>query len=600
MTIARRLFSARVAAVFVMVSAAHSAATQGNVVNVSTVSQLQAAVSSLTSNTTIVIAPGTYRLTQELLIRNGVTNVTVRGATANRDDVVILGSGMNVRGVNIPLKVENAQGVTIANLSIGEAFFHPIQLQGEQGADRIRISNVRLFDAGEQFLKSTVDFQNPNGVDDVIVEHSLIEYTVIGPDHGYTEGIDVHYGANWQVRHNVFRNIHVPANAPDRLRPAVLFWSGSRDTVVHSNTFINCERGIIFGLGPQPPFAHGHSGGSIYNNFIYRTEPVNADAGISLWDSPGTRVYHNTVIQNGTYPAAIEYRFPSTTGVEIINNLTDGLILQRDSAQGVVHTNYTQATADFFVNAAAADLHLSPTATLAIDRGANVSAVTADWDGDPRPAGAAPDLGADERRTASGNQPPSAVMTATPTTGPAPLTVTFDGRGSTDPENGPLTHSWVFGDGQSGAGSTIVHSYAAAGSYTATLRVVDSAGAEAFHSLTIVVGDSAVPTPPSVPTPPGDGPVPIPPLAAPTNLQGVEVFGLVLVVWTDNAQNETAYIVERALDFDGAFAEIARLPANTRWSIDGNLPAGTYLYRVRAATEDQVSTYSNVVRVDVK
>ena len=192
MTIARRLFSTRMAAVIVMVSAAHSAATQGNVVNVSTVSQLQAAVSSLTSNTTIVIAPGTYRLTQELLIRNGVTNVTVRGATANRDDVVILGSGMNVRGVNIPLKVENAQGVTIANLSIGEAFFHPIQLQGEQGADRIRISNVRLFDAGEQFLKSTVDFQNPNGVDDVIVEHSLIEYTVIGPDHGYTEGIDVH------------------------------------------------------------------------------------------------------------------------------------------------------------------------------------------------------------------------------------------------------------------------------------------------------------------------------------------------------------------------------------------------------------------------
>lgn len=593
MTIARRLFSTRMAAVIVMVSAAHSAATQGNVVNVSTVSQLQAAVSSLTSNTTIVIAPGTYRLSQELLIRNGVTNVTVRGATANRGDVVILGSGMNVRGVNIPLKVENAQGVTIANLSIGEAFFHPIQLQGEQGADRIRISNVRLFDAGEQFLKSTVDFQNPNGVDDVIVEHSLIEYTVIGPDHGYTEGIDVHYGANWVVRHNVFRNIHVPANAPDRFRPAVLFWSGSRDTVVHSNTFINCERGIIFGLGPQPPFAHGHSGGSIYNNFIYRTEPVNADAGISLWDSPGTRVYHNTVIQNGTYPAAIEYRFPGTTGVEIINNLTDGLILQRDSAQGAVHTNYTQATADFFVNAAAADLHLSPTATLAIDRGANVSAVTADWDGDPRPAGAAPDLGADERRTASGNQPPSAVMTATPTTGPPPLIVTFDGRGSIDPENGSLTHSWVFGDGQSGAGSTIVHSYAAPGSYTATLRVVDSGGAEAFHSMTIIVSDAPVSTPP------GDARVPTPTLAAPTSLQAAVRFRRVPLKWTDNAGNETAYLVERTTG-DGSFVEIARLPANTGTYVDSNRSGGTYSYRVRAATDDQVSAYSNVVQVRVR
>ena len=273
MSIARRLFSALMAAVFVMVSAAHSAATQGNVVNVSTVSQLQAAVSSLTSNTTIVIAPGTYQLTQELFIRNGVTNVTVRGATANRDDVVILGSGMNVPGVNIPLKVENAQDVTIANLSIGEAFFHPIQLQGEQGADRIRISNVRLFDAGQQFLKSTVDPQRPNGVDDVIVEHSLIEYTVIGPDHGYTEGIDVHHGANWLVRHNVFRNIHVPATARRPVPAGGAVLERLAGHVVHSNTFINCERGIIFGLGPQPPYAHGHSGGSIYNNFIYRTEP---------------------------------------------------------------------------------------------------------------------------------------------------------------------------------------------------------------------------------------------------------------------------------------------------------------------------------------
>ena len=259
---------------------------------------------------------------------------------------------------------------------------------------------------------------------------------------------------------------------------------------------------------------------------------MNADAGISLWDSPGTRVYHNTVIQNGTYPAAIEYRFPGTTGVEIINNLTDGLILQRDSAQGVVHTNYTQATADFFVNAAAADLHLSPTATLAIDRGANVSAVTADWDGDPRPAGAAPDLGADERRTASGNQPPSAVMTATPTTGPAPLIVTFDGRGSIDPENGSLTHSWVFGDGQSGAGSTIVHSYAAPGSYTATLRVVDSGGAEAFHSMTIIVSDA-----PRLSTPPGDARVPHPAAGRADESPGRRVISASAAeVWTDNAE----------------------------------------------------------------
>ena len=340
---------------------------------------------------------GTLCIDAALRIRNGVTNVSLVGATGNRDDVVIVGSGMNTPGVNIAIKVENAQDVRIADLSVGEAFWHPIQLQGEQGAERVRVSNVRLFDAGQQFLKSTVDYAAAlNGVDDVIVENSLIEFTVIGPPAGYTEGIDVHHGANWIIRNNTFRNFRVPAGATYVNRPCVLMWGGSRNTTVTGNTFINCERAIIFGQGGEVA-GNSHSGGLIVNNFIYRTEPQHADAGISIWDSPGTRVYHNTVIQNGTYPAAIEYRFASTTGVEIINNLTDGLILQRDNGSALVTNNYTAATPSLFVNPAGRDLHLLPTAAMAIDQGRLVG-VALDWDMDARPSGAAPDLGADELR----------------------------------------------------------------------------------------------------------------------------------------------------------------------------------------------------------
>jgi hypothetical protein len=370
--------------------------SEGAIVDVATVAQLQAAVASLTSGTTIRVAAGQYRLTQELRIGNGVTNVALVGATGNRADVVILGGGMATAGVNIAVKVENAQDVRIADLSIGETLWHPIQLKGESGTERVRVSNVRLFDAGQQFLKSTVNVQAPNGVDDVIVENSLVEYTNIGPADGYTEGIDVHHGARWIIRYNVFRNIRVPTTATYRSRPAILIWSGSRDSIVHGNTIINCERGIIFGQGGQSSYGHSHTGGQIYNNFIYRTDPVNADSGISLWDSPGTRVFHNTVIQNGTYPVAIEYRFASTTGVEIRNNLTDGSILQRDGATGVVSDNFTQATSSLFVNASAANLHLVSTATAAIDRGGSVSGAGTDIDGESRPNGAAPDLGADE------------------------------------------------------------------------------------------------------------------------------------------------------------------------------------------------------------
>jgi PKD repeat protein len=48
------------------------------------------------------------------------------------------------------------------------------------------------------------------------------------------------------------------------------------------------------------------------------------------------------------------------------------------------------------------------------------------------------------------NQPPTAVATGTPTTGSAPLTVQFDGSGSSDPDAGDtLSYAWdLDGDGQ--------------------------------------------------------------------------------------------------------------------------------------------------------
>ena len=53
-------------------------------------------------------------------------------------------------------------------------------------------------------------------------------------------------------------------------------------------------------------------------------------------------------------------------------------------------------------------------------------------------------------RYLSSNNPPTAVATASPTSGPPPLAVNFDGRGSSDPDAGDtLTYEWdLDGDGQ--------------------------------------------------------------------------------------------------------------------------------------------------------
>lgn len=98
-----------------------------------------------------------------------------------------------------------------------------------------------------------------------------------------------------------------------------------------------------------------------------------------------------------------------------------------------------------------------------------------------------------------GNEPPTAVMQATPTSGNAPLTVTFDGRASSDPDPGDkLTFSWdLDGDGQFGDATVAccpTHTYTQPGSYTASLRLTDENGAT-DTAQTMITAANTPPTP---------------------------------------------------------------------------------------------------------
>jgi glucose/arabinose dehydrogenase len=91
----------------------------------------------------------------------------------------------------------------------------------------------------------------------------------------------------------------------------------------------------------------------------------------------------------------------------------------------------------------------------------------------------------------TGNQPPVARMTATPQSGNAPLTVSFDGGTSSDPEGGALSYAWDFGDGYQATGATATHTYATSGSFTAQVTVTDSGGLHDIATKTITVGTNA-------------------------------------------------------------------------------------------------------------
>jgi len=88
------------------------------------------------------------------------------------------------------------------------------------------------------------------------------------------------------------------------------------------------------------------------------------------------------------------------------------------------------------------------------------------------------------------NQDPFAVISASPTSGTAPLTVQFDATSSTDPDGDALTFAWNFGDGTNGAGATVTHTFTSPGQYTVGLTVTDARGASSTDYQTIQVADA--------------------------------------------------------------------------------------------------------------
>ncbi len=91
------------------------------------------------------------------------------------------------------------------------------------------------------------------------------------------------------------------------------------------------------------------------------------------------------------------------------------------------------------------------------------------------------------------NQAPIAVANASSTRVYAGEQIEFSSTGSLDPDGSISSYIWNFGDGTSGEGLAIVHSFSLAGNFTVSLTVTDSAGAASSAFVSITVLDNAAP-----------------------------------------------------------------------------------------------------------
>ena len=96
---------------------------------------------------------------------------------------------------------------------------------------------------------------------------------------------------------------------------------------------------------------------------------------------------------------------------------------------------------------------------------------------------------------------PTAGFTATPTSGAAPLNVTFTDKS----ENTPTSWLWDFGDNSTSTAQNPVHTYAAAGNYTVVLTTTNSGGSDTVTKtdyITVTTAVIALPDQTSAPTDP--------------------------------------------------------------------------------------------------
>jgi hypothetical protein len=386
------LFAALV--LFSQLAGADTVRAQQVVTNVAELKAAVAAANNGAASATILVQDGVYVLDQFLWItRDGLT---LQGQSGNPAGAILEGAGMT-GGVTHVIQVA-AHDVTIEGLTLRGVANHAVQIHGEgpYSADRTVLRNLVIQDTGQQMVKISYKSGTTPSADAGLVEDCVFEYTAgIGPQY-YIGGIDAHQAQNWVVRGCTFRGIRSPQSTV--AEHAIHFWSGSGGTIVERNLIENCDRGIGFGLGTR-----GHNGGVIRNNMIYHAN-LGADRGdvsIELESASGTEVSHNTIFQEHAYQSAISVRWGASNAT-VSNNLIyvagggSRIIWQRDGATVVQSGNVLGAQASWFVSPSTGDLHLATAVAGVVDAAAAGVAVGEDFDGQPRPQGAAADVGADE------------------------------------------------------------------------------------------------------------------------------------------------------------------------------------------------------------
>ncbi len=243
------------------------------------------------------------------------------------------------------------------------------------------------------------------------------------------------------------------------------------------------DGGAISCLGSSP---------SIANCTIIGNDADDVGAGIycceaSLPNITNCTISGNSAIEDGG-GIYCQDSSPSITNSILWNNLPDEIYVSGNSSPTIIYSDIQggydgtdNIDADpLFVSNGQGNYYLQ-TGSPCIDQGTSAGAPSQDREGISRPQGMGTDMGAYEYLDPT-SYTPRASFTANQTTGIDSLTVAFDAGSSGGSQYPGGGFSWDFGDGSTGNGLHVSHTYTNYGAYNVSLTVTTDCGS---HRLVI-------------------------------------------------------------------------------------------------------------------